>query len=73
MSGDAVNHLVVQVASMTDTVARLTERGITVEDRNTPDGPDGIALGWLTDPDGHRIELVQWPAGHPDGMTAADF
>ncbi|WP_281365082.1 VOC family protein [Phytohabitans houttuyneae] len=28
---------------------------------------------WLTDPDGHRIELVQWPAGHPAGMTAADF
>ncbi|MFB9923185.1 hypothetical protein ACFORO_05955 [Amycolatopsis halotolerans] len=20
-----------------------------------------------------RIELVQWPAGHPDGMTAADW
>jgi lactoylglutathione lyase len=27
----------------------------------------------LTDPDGHRIELVQWPAGHPAGMTAADW
>lgn len=21
----------------------------------------------------HRIELVQWPAGHADRMTAADF
>jgi lactoylglutathione lyase len=28
---------------------------------------------WTTDPDGNRIELVQWPPGHPDGMTAADF
>jgi len=28
---------------------------------------------WLTDPDGYRIELVQWPPGHADGITAADF
>src|SRR6266542_2940015 len=25
------------------------------------------------DADGNRIELVQWPAGHPDGITAADW
>ncbi|AZP15054.1 hypothetical protein EJC51_02235 [Streptomyces aquilus] len=25
------------------------------------------------DPDGYRIELVEWPPGHPDGITAADF
>ncbi len=24
-------------------------------------------------PDGYRIELVQWPTGHADGITAADF
>jgi lactoylglutathione lyase len=28
---------------------------------------------WLTDSDGYRIELVKWPPGHPDGITAADF
>ncbi len=28
---------------------------------------------WLTDPDGYRIELVQWPPGHPGGISAADF
>ena len=27
----------------------------------------------LTDPDGYRIELVQWPPGHPEGMTAGDL
>ena len=27
----------------------------------------------MTDPDGYRIELVQWPEGHPVGMTRADF
>jgi len=28
---------------------------------------------WVTDPDGYRIELVQWPAGYPDGMTRSDL
>lgn len=39
------------------------------------DGPpaDEIRTEWRTDPDGNRIELVQWPDGHPDGMTRADF
>ena len=39
------------------------------------DGPasDDVQTEWVTDPDGNRIELVRWPAGHPDGMTAADF
>jgi hypothetical protein len=27
----------------------------------------------IVDPDGNRIELVQWPAGHVDGITAADW
>jgi lactoylglutathione lyase len=27
----------------------------------------------VIDPDGNRIELVQWPAGHADGITAADW
>jgi lactoylglutathione lyase len=32
-----------------------------------------MRTSWLTDPDGYRIELVQWPPGHPAGMTSADF
>jgi lactoylglutathione lyase len=27
----------------------------------------------IVDPDGRRIELVEWPPGHPDGLTAADW
>jgi lactoylglutathione lyase len=27
----------------------------------------------VRDPDGYLIELVQWPAGHADGLTADDF
>jgi catechol 2,3-dioxygenase-like lactoylglutathione lyase family enzyme len=63
----AVNHLVVQVDDLETTIDDLATRGVTAEP-----GSD-IRTSWLTDPDGYRIELVQWPAGHPAGMTAADF
>jgi catechol 2,3-dioxygenase-like lactoylglutathione lyase family enzyme len=67
----AVNHLVVQVDDLETTIADLATRGVTAEPPAEP-GP-GIRTSWLTDPDGYRIELVQWPPGHPAGMTAADF
>jgi lactoylglutathione lyase len=38
-----------------------------------PGGADGPRTSWITDPDGYRIELVQWPPGHADGITKADF
>jgi len=39
-----------------------------------PTAPDaGLRTSWLTDPDGYRIELVQWPAGHAAGITIADL
>jgi lactoylglutathione lyase len=67
----AVNHLVVQVDDLDAAIADLATRGITAEPPTEP-GP-GLRISWLTDPDGYRIELVQWPPGHPAGMTAADF
>ena len=67
----AVNHLVIQVDDLTATIADLATRGVTA-DPPAELGP-GFLTSWLTDPDGYRIELVQWPAGHPAGMTAADF
>jgi lactoylglutathione lyase len=68
-----INHIVIQVESMRDTVAELAERGIQVEPPQSPDGSDDFWTAWVIDPDGYRIELVQWPGGHPDGMTVADF
>jgi lactoylglutathione lyase len=68
-----LNHLVIQVESMQATVGRLTERGIEVGPASSPDGSEEFRTAWVTDPDGYRIELVQWPAGHPKGMTEADF
>ncbi|WP_149259799.1 VOC family protein [Actinomadura sp. K4S16] len=67
----AVNHLVVQVDDLDATIADLAAKGVAAEPPADP-GP-GIRTSWLTDPDGYRIELVQWPSGHPAGMTEADF
>lgn len=68
-----LNHFVIHVAAMHETVARLAEQGIEAEPPASPDGSDGFWTAWLTDPDGYLIELVQWPAGHPAGMTRDDF
>jgi lactoylglutathione lyase len=68
-----LNHIVVQVDRMHETVARLAEQGIHAEPPSSPDGSDDFWTAWLTDPDGYRIELVQWPSGHPAGMTEADM
>jgi lactoylglutathione lyase len=67
----AVNHLVVQVDDLDATIADLGAKGVAAAPPAEP-GPR-IRTSWLTDPDGYRIELVQWPPGHPAGMTAADF
>lgn len=68
-----LNHLVVKVESMDATVADLVAEGIRAEPARSPDGSDDFWTAWLTDPDGYRIELVQWPAGHPDGLVEADL
>ncbi|GGV11032.1 lactoylglutathione lyase [Actinomadura cremea] len=67
----AVNHLVVQVDDLAATIIELAARDVTAEPPAEL-GP-GFWTSWLTDPDGYKIELVQWPPGHPAGMTAADF
>jgi lactoylglutathione lyase len=68
-----LNHLVIQVESIQATVAQLAARGIEVEAPSSPDGSQDLWTAWVADPEGYRIELVQWPAGHPAGMTEADL
>ena len=67
----AVNHLVIQTDDLDATISDLAARGVSAESPAEP--APGLRTSWLTDPDGYRIELVQWPAGHPAGMTAADM
>jgi lactoylglutathione lyase len=68
-----LNHLVIKVESMTATIAELASRGVAAEPPSSPDGSEDFWTSWITDPDGYRIELVQWPIGHADGMSGSDF
>ena len=67
------DHFVVQVDDVRASVALLVARGVRAEEPTSPDGSSDFWTAWVTDPDGYRIELVQWPAGHPAGMTRSDF
>lgn len=68
--GSGVDHLAIQVDALAATLERLTGAGLEPGPVQHPGGPK---TSWLTDPDGYRIELVEWPPGHPDGITATDF
>jgi lactoylglutathione lyase len=71
--GDGFDHLAIQVDALAPTLARPATAGPVAGPVEHPGGPDGPAVSLLTDPDGYRIELVEWPPGHPAGITAADF
>lgn len=71
--GSGFDHLAIQVDGLATTLETLTEAGLRPEPLQYPGGPHGPKTSWLTDPDGYRIELVEWPSGHPAGITAADF
>ena len=71
--GTGLNHFVIKVESLDATTTELAAQGIDADMPGSPDGSDDFRTTWITDPDGNRIELVQWPAGHPDGITAADW
>jgi lactoylglutathione lyase len=71
--GTRLSHFVIQVDSMDAALAELAARGIDAEAPTSPDGSPDFQTTWIADPDGNRIELVQWPAGHADGITAADW
>ncbi|MCT9113591.1 VOC family protein [Streptomyces mirabilis] len=71
--GSGFDHLAIQVERLATTLETLTEAGLRPEPLPYPGGAHGPKTSWLTDPDGYRIELVEWPSGHPDGITSADF
>lgn len=71
--GTGFSHLPIQVDDISAKIAMLTRAGLRPGPVERPGGPDGPQVAWLTDPDGYRIELVEWPAGHAYGITADDF
>ena len=73
-AGGALSHFVINVESMDAALANLARAGIDPDEPpSSPDGSTDFLTAWITDPDGNRIEIVQWPPGHPDGMTRSDF
>ena len=68
-----LSHLVINVDALDQTITELAGRGVETEAPTSPDGSQQLWTAWVTDPDGFRIELVQWPPGHPAGMTRADL
>ena len=71
--GTGFSHLPIQVDDLDATIDVLTKAGIVPGPLQRPGGSNGPRVSWLVDPDGYRIELVEWPAGHGYGITAADF
>ena len=71
--GNGFSHLGVQVEDLAATMLELREAGITTADLELPAGETGPKTCFVLDPDGYRTELVQWPPGHPDGITRAEF
>ena len=71
--GTGFSHLPIQVDNLTDTIEALTRAGVEPGPVELPGGKEGPQISWITDPDGYPIELVQWPPGHADGLTPADF
>lgn len=71
--GTGFSHLVVQIDDLAATVEAFIRAGLRPGPLNHHGGRDGPTTSWLTDPDGYRIELVQWPPGHADGLSDADF
>src|SRR4051812_33174599 len=68
-----LSHFVIKVESMDATIAHLAAHGVDAEVPTSPDGSDDFLTTLIVDPDGNRIELVQWPSDHADGMSAADW
>jgi lactoylglutathione lyase len=68
-----LDHIAVQVDDLQTIRGELVAAGLRPGEVALPGGPDGPKTVEVADPDGHRLELVQWPAGHPAGMTRDDF
>lgn len=68
-----LSHFVICVESLDVLLGELAARGIGADAPTSPDGSADFRTTRIVDPDGNRIELVQWPSGHADGITAADW
>ena len=56
---DPVPHVILNVTDMAATVAAAKAAGGTVEGEPRPFGNTGVVIGFVVDPAGNRIELIQ--------------
>lgn len=73
VSAGGLDHLAIQVDDLEATRRELLAAGLAPGEVEQPGGAAGPRTVTLVDPDGHHLELVQWPEGHPAAMTRADF
>jgi len=71
--GTGFSHIAVQVDNLDSKLADLAEKGVGFDEPQRPAGDNGPKTSFVRDPDGYQIEVVEWPPGHPDGITRADF
>jgi lactoylglutathione lyase len=60
---DAVMHVIFTVSDAAATARAVKAAGGTVEREPTPFGNTGIVIGFVIDPEGNHIELIQPAAG----------
>jgi lactoylglutathione lyase len=58
-------HFAIEVESLAETLERLIAAGLQPGEPELPGGAEGPKTSWLVDPDGYRIELVEWPPSGP--------
>ncbi|WP_152362445.1 VOC family protein [Microlunatus speluncae] len=68
-----LNHLAIQTDDLLGTIEQLAGQGISADPERPTAEPGDPLVTLLRDPDGYLIELVQWPDGHPAGLTEEDF
>ena len=71
--GNGLSHIAVQVDDLDAFLAGMATHGIECDVPQHPGGESGPKTSFVSDPDGYRLELVQWPPGHAESMTRADF
>lgn len=72
-NGTGFSHLAIQVDNLAAFAKTVSGQGIAIGEIEYPAGPDGPKTLFLLDPDGYRLELVEWPQGHPADLIRADF
>jgi lactoylglutathione lyase len=71
--GNGFSHLAIQVDDLAAFLSNLSANGIEYDGPHLHGEEHDTKTAFVHDPDGYRIEIVQWPPGHPAEMTRADF